>query len=52
MTRLSEDADVVHSIGNDPAFLTVLDVELYSKNLPDWDYGTLTAKVVTALTDG
>jgi len=52
MTRLSEDADVVHSIGNDPAFLTVLDVELYSTDLPDWDYGTLTAKVVTAMTDG
>ena len=41
MIRLSGQADVVHEIGNDPAFLAIVDIARYAKDLADWPQSSI-----------
>jgi len=47
-----EHVDLSHRLGNDPAYLAIVDVNRYAKDLPDWNFDTLTAKLVAAMNDG
>jgi len=47
-----ERVDLSHRIGNDPAYLAIVDVDRYAKDLPDWTFDTLTAKLVAAANEG
>jgi hypothetical protein len=44
--------DITHRIGNDPAYLAIIDTARYSADMPDWDYDTLTEKVTAAMNRG
>jgi len=48
---LLTSTELRHELGNDPAYLAIIDLERYAKNLPDWDYGTLTAKLVADMNE-
>lgn len=47
-----ERIDLSHRLGNDPAYLAIVDVNRYAKDLPDWNFDTLTVKLVAAMNDG
>jgi len=51
-TPLIERVDLSHRLGNDPAYLAIIDIARYPKDLPDWNFTTLTAKLVGAMNDG
>jgi len=42
------DDDVTLVIGDDPAYLAVIDVGSYETDLAEWDYDTLTTKLFEA----
>jgi hypothetical protein len=44
--------DIVHEVGDDPAYLAVVDLATYAKDLPDWDYCSLTAKIAKDMSAG
>lgn len=44
--------NLVHSLFNDPAYLAIVDVARYEKDFPDWDYDSLSQKLVGAMNRG
>lgn len=44
--------DLCHELGNDPAYLAIVDIDRYAKDFPDWDYASLTAKLVADMNAG
>jgi hypothetical protein len=46
------EKDVTHEVGDDAAFLAIIDVSSYSKDLPEWDYASLTKKLAADMSAG
>jgi hypothetical protein len=44
--------DLIHEVGDDAAYLAIVDVERYAKDLPDWNYDSLTKKIIKDMSDG
>lgn len=46
------EKELTHEVGDDAAYLAIIDLGSYSKDLPDWDYATLTKKLATDMSAG
>ena len=44
--------DLRHDVGDDPAYIAIVDLDTYAKDLPDWDYYSLTAKIAKDMSAG
>jgi len=44
--------DLVHDVGDDAAYLAIVDLGSYAKDLPDWDYFSLTKKIAADMSAG
>ncbi len=44
--------DLVEDVGDDPAYLAIVDLDSYPKDLPDWDYYSLTKKIAHEMSAG
>ncbi|MDP3504921.1 MAG: hypothetical protein Q8S33_31580 [Myxococcales bacterium] len=46
------EKEVTHEVGDDAAYLAIIDLNSYSKDLPEWDYGSLTKKLAADMSAG
>jgi hypothetical protein len=46
------EQDLTHEVGDDAAYLAIIDLGSYAKDLPDWDYTTLTKKLAADMSAG
>ncbi|MBL8938867.1 MAG: hypothetical protein JNM69_30175 [Archangium sp.] len=46
------EKDLTHEVGDDAAYLAIIDLGSYAKDLPDWDYPQLTKKLAADMSAG
>lgn len=46
------EKDLTHEVGDDAAYLAIIDLGSYEKDLPDWDYRKLTKKLAADVSAG